>query len=254
MKATKIFIPSSKGKIAAVIHYTEHGSKGLAILCPGFLDSKDYPHLVQLADSLTGLGYTAVRFDPTGTWESDGDIADYTNTQYLADVKSVLEYMATINTYTFVLLGGHSRGGQISILYAAQDPRISAVLAIMPSSGKTFTNKRRTIFKEQGFKTSKRDLPNNKEQYREFRVPYSHVEDRDKYNVMEEVKKVRVPILFFAGEKDDLVLPEDVRLLFINANEPKQFTLLEGLGHDYRLNEEEITIVNKHILKQLSVY
>ena len=37
------------------------------------------------------LGYTVVRLQPTGTWDSEGDILDYTTTQYLVDVKHVLE-------------------------------------------------------------------------------------------------------------------------------------------------------------------
>ena len=126
-KVIKTKIPSSKGRLSAVIHYSKSESEKLAILCSGYLDSKDYKHLVSLAEVLNNAGYTVVRFEPTGTWESEGNISDYTNTQYLEDIKNVLEYMLSQKKYTYVLLGGHSRGGQLSIIYAARDSRISFV-------------------------------------------------------------------------------------------------------------------------------
>ena len=61
-----------QNRISAVIDYPETESKGLVILCPGYLDTKDYKRLVQLGIDLAQAGFTTVRFDPTGTWESDG--------------------------------------------------------------------------------------------------------------------------------------------------------------------------------------
>lgn len=62
------FISGPSGEVIAV---SIHGSVGriekLAVLCPGYLDSKDLPHLLVLADAFMDRGYTAVRFDPTGT-------------------------------------------------------------------------------------------------------------------------------------------------------------------------------------------
>ena len=123
-KIVKTKINSSKGEISATIHYPESKTNRLAVLCPGYLDSKDYTHLVRLAEALCKEGYTTVRFDPTGTWESEGYISDYTTTQYLEDIKSVIDYMIKESEYNYVLLGGHSRGGQVSILYAARDSRV----------------------------------------------------------------------------------------------------------------------------------
>lgn len=251
MKIEEIKIPSSKGNLAATIHYPEKKTERLAILCSGKLDSKDYKHLVGLADSLSKQGYTVVRFDVTGIWESDGDISDYTTTQYLEDIKKVLDYMLRQANFTHILLGGHSRGGQVSILYASQDPRISLVLGIMPSSKRTMTGQRYDEWKKTGFRVSYRDLPNDKSRKREFRVPFSHAKDMDQYDVIEDVKRIKVPIIFVAGELDDVVLPEYVKEIFDNANEPKMFIIIPGIGHDYRYNDSEVEMVNEKILNQL---
>jgi len=250
MKTEKAKIPSSKGNLAAIIHYSEKKTGKLAILCSGYLDSKNYRHLISLAETLSREGYTVVRFDSTGVWESDGNISDYTTTQYLEDIKNVIEYMLHQASYKHILIGGHSRGGQVAILYAARDSRISLILAIMPSSKRTTKmGQRYKDWQKTGTSTSYRDLPDNKEQKREFHIPYSHAVDKDKYDVVEDVKKIKVPIIFIAGELDDLCSPELVRGIFDSANEPKKLSLISGIGHDYRFNDDEIKLVNKNILK-----
>ena len=244
-----IKIQSSKGKIAVVIHRPRIKTEKLAILCPGHLDSKDYSHLVYLANDLAVLGYTVVRFDPTGTWDSDGSISDYTTTQCFVDIRSIIEYMLRAENFKDILLGGHSRGGVVSKLYAVRDPRVSVVLAIMPpySLIRTVNKDKIEKWKVEGFRTSVRDIPNSQEK-KEFKVPYSEVEDGKQYDVLNDVEKLHTPLILVAGELDDVILPEDVRLIYNKANEPKQFILLEGINHDYRHNIDEIKKVNQLVL------
>jgi alpha-beta hydrolase superfamily lysophospholipase len=252
MKVEKIKIPNNKGKnIAAVIHYPEIKTEQLAIICPGYLDSKDYNHLVKLAEALTEHGYVSVRFDPTGTGESEGDISEYLTSQYLEDVKSTLEYMLKVAKYSHVLLTGHSRGGMISILYASRDSRISEVVSIMPSSPKTIQGKRYDDWETKRFAISTRDIPNTTEK-REYRVPYTHVIDRMKFNVFEEVKNLHVPIVLVAGELDTIVLPEHVKEIFDLAHEPKKLILMKGFEHGYRHDPLKISQVNEKILEAIT--
>ena len=246
----QVRIQSGNNKLSAVVDRPKVKTDKLAILCPGYLDSKDYDGLRLLAEDLTNLDYTIVRFDPTGTWGSEGTIDQYTTTQYLEDIKNVLEYMLTEFGYQHILLGGHSRGGQLSLLYTARDPRISTVIAIMPSSSYTLTKETRYSWGKDGIRFSKRDIPGSNE-IKNFYVPFSHALDRDKYNVLEEVKKIRVPIIFIAGELDNLVLPEHVKGIFEAANEPKKFVIVKGIGHGYRRSISEIKEVNKQIIREL---
>jgi pimeloyl-ACP methyl ester carboxylesterase len=248
----KIKILNNKGQtLDAVIHRPKEKTLRLAVLCPGYLDSKDYDHLVTLADLLANQGYTAVRFDPTGTWKSEGDISEYLTSQYLEDIKSVIEFMLGQDGYTHILLGGHSRGAQVSIMYAAKDSRVSEVLSIMPSTPKTMVGERYDQWKERGYEISKRVIPGTKE-IREFGVSYAHVTDRQKFNIFDEVKKVHVPLVLIAGETDAIALPEDVKQIYDLANEPKKFILIEGIGHDYRNNPSEIDTVNKKVLEAIT--
>ncbi|MHB8870875.1 MAG: alpha/beta hydrolase [Candidatus Doudnabacteria bacterium] len=247
----QIKIPSGKNKLSAVINDPNEKTDKLAILCPGFLDSKDYNGLLLLARDLANLGYTVVRFNPTGTWDSEGSIEKYTTTQYLKDIQNVLEYMLKESEYKHILLGGHSRGGQISLLYAARDSRISEIIAIMPSSPYTFTKEIRENWGKDGVRLVKRDIPEGNGT-KDFHVPFSHALDRDQYNVIEDIKKLHIPIIFIAGELDHLVKPEHVKNIFEIANNPKKFILLKNIGHDYRHNISQVEEVNKQILKELT--
>jgi esterase/lipase len=243
----KISIQNSRGKnLSAIVSYPKEPAKKLAIVCPGFLDSRDYDHLLSLAGMLAARGYTVARFNPTGTWDSEGDISQYTLTQYLSDTDSVLSYMLQKGNYSEVLLGGHSRGGMMCLLFAAQDNRVSKVVAIMPSSNRTVQGKTYEEWKANGFHISKRDIPGTSGM-REYTVPYSHVEDKAKYDVVADVKKIHIPTLYITADKDTIVLPEYVKEIYNNANEPKKLILLEGIGHDYRENSHEIERVNAEI-------
>ena len=194
-------------------------------------------------------GYTVVRFEPTGTWGSDGDISQYTTTQYLKDVKNVLEYMLKKFNFNHILIGGHSRGAHISLLYAERDPRISFVIGIMPSSKDTAIDDRYEQWKTKGFAVSYRDLPGHRARRIMFRVPFSHLEDHLKYDVVKDVRKIRVPLILIAGKLDTICPPEGIKKIFDSANEPKKFVIIPKIGHDYRYNDNEVKVVDMAILR-----
>jgi len=248
MKIIKQFVEGSKGKIAIAIHTPKEQISKLAILCPGYLDSKDYAGLVALADALCEHGYTVVRMDSTGVWESEGNIEDYTVSQYLSDVTSVLDYMLLKDNYEEILLSGHSRGALVAILYAAKNERVTKVLAIMPSYGFDIRDK----WDRNGIRLSRRDLVNNSELNREYAVPISYMDDIEQYRPIESVQKIHVPIVFISGELDDVVLSKDVKALYDLANEPKYFAEIKGVEHDYRLDVEQVKKLTKKAISLLN--
>lgn len=227
---------------------------GLVILLPGHLDSKDYNHLVSLAGDLVNSGYTVARIDPSGTWDSAYSKSEYSITQILNDTREVLDEVYLDRTFKNIIMVGHSLGGMLSLLYAARDARISAVVAIMPPYAFVRPNNKeekdeKSQWAKDGFKTSKRDMPGKSNEFREFKLPYSVVVDSMGYNVLDEVPKLHIPVLLIAGELDDVIPPVDVGLIFNKANEPKEFIVLKGIDHDYRLKEEDIKKVNCEVLK-----
>lgn len=251
----KVRIKTSKKKgISAVIHEPKRlSNNGLAIILPGFLDSKDYSNIIDLAMLFSNLGYEVVRFDPTGTWESGGTIDDYSITQYLDDIKDVFAYMVARRgvNYERTVIAGHSLGAMMAIIYAAQNQNTQGVLAIMPpqsfirpeNMGQRFSE-----WKKQKYKVSTRDLPQDGSNHRKYKVSYSFVKDSLKYDALDEIKKIKVPVILIAGEDDDLITPEHVNDLYESASDPKDFQVINGIEHDYRYNKKDIVKVRKVVL------
>lgn len=250
MKTLKAKIKSTYGYLSACIESPDIKTDKLAILCPGYLDYKDYAHLSSLSHSLSKDGYTVVRFDPTGTWDSDGDISMFSLSQYLEDIKNVLEYMLDSSKFKNILLGGHSLGGSVSLIYATIDHRISQVLAIMSALTPQDEEKCKK-WMDQGYILSSRDIPNTLNEKREYIVPYSFLVDRIKRTNINELKNIKVPVILVAGELDEEDTVDEVKETYDHINEPKRLIVIPGIAHGYRRNENEINIVNEEILKSL---
>ena len=250
-------INTDKGYVSSAINLPSVAVKGVALLMPGYLDSKDYDGLAELGKDLAELGYVAIRFDATGTWDSSGRIQDYTTTQRLKDIDFVLYYVKENYSSLPIWFMGHSMGGMIALLYAARHNTIAGVVAIMAPYAFVRPNNKEEKDEESqwakdGFHISRRDLPDNPSEKREFKVPYSIVIDSYQYDVSKEVKNIKAPILLIAGEKDDVVVPADVELIYKEASQPKEIITIPNVGHDYRHHSDEIKIVNSAVINYLN--
>jgi alpha-beta hydrolase superfamily lysophospholipase len=230
-------------------------TKKLAVLLPGFLDTKDYEHLIQLGISLQSHGYTAVSFDPPGIWESRGPIEHYSITNYLQSIDAVIAYEEQKNkTPLSVVLCGHSLGGMLAILGGIKNSHVTAAVAIMPPQSfiRPENYERRVIqWKQNIYKESIRDNPANPKTSTTFFLPYSFVTDALEYSAIRDVSKFTKPILLLAGELDTHITPAHVEELYKKANEPKEYVVLSGIGHNYRTDKEQIKKVNDTILQFL---
>lgn len=213
----------------------------LALVLPGRLDTKDYPSMRSHVDYLANRGYYAASFDPPGTWESEGDISLYSMTTYKQAIDELIEILGNKPT----LLIGHSRGGSIVMLAGPKNPYVVAGIMVMshPSFVPVEGDKPDLEWKERGFKLNRRDIPGS-EEFKEYQLPYSFVEDQEQYDMREDLKKWRVPKLFVYGERDVTVKPEVVREAYQLAVEPKELASIPW-DHDYRQSQEMITKVNK---------
>lgn len=224
-------------------------SPKLALVLPGKLDTKDYPHMKSHVDYLSEKGYFSLSFDPPGTWGSPGDISLYTMTNYLTAINELIEYFG--NKQTFVV--GHSRGGSMAMLAGTRNPNVTEFAAIMsyfnPSMVDLDYDKK---WMDTGFKLSKRDVPYSNKS-KEFKLPYSFHEDEIKYDVIEDLKKSQKPKLFIYGRNDTTVRPEIVKTAYEASSQPKQLCAIDS-DHNYRLHTELIDKVNAFIGEFLDKY
>lgn len=224
--------------------------QGIAILLPGFLDSKDYASSVVLAHTLPTIGITAVRFDPRGTWHSGGRPADCTTTQQIHDITTILDMLPHCDPDRRILIG-YCYGGYVAALSATSEQRVTEVVAIMPTRSFLWTedyDESKDTWRIDGERCYIRDLPDLTGSVT-VQVPYSVVEDAKSYRAAGSWENLRQPILFIAGEDDGYITPDGVRALHDKCgSQRKELAVLSGVQHDYRYEEKQIETVDRTVL------
>ena len=74
------------------------------------------------------------------------------------------------------------------------------------------------------------------------KLKYSHWEDRLKYDILDDVNKLTMPVLMIVGSLDDGALPKHQKILYNALPGPKEFHIIEGGPH---------TFVDEDHLKQI---
>ncbi|MDO8582926.1 MAG: alpha/beta fold hydrolase [bacterium] len=252
----KVFILNKKNqKLAAVIHRPQtQGKFPAVILLHGFTGNKEEQHIKQLAIDLARNNFVAIRFDASGYGESEGTTEkDYRLTNYFNDAESVYEYLKNLAYVDKDHIGlfGHSVGAMLTILFAAKHPEVIALAPVSPPYQLETHYRLRGIWKnwkDTGYVEKK------ERNGRMVKIPYAYLEDAKQYNALDEVSKIKNPILFILGTKDINVIPEETEKLYEKANQPKELFVVDGMDHFYKNFPDKLTIVNKKILEFYKKY
>jgi pimeloyl-ACP methyl ester carboxylesterase len=233
-------ISTTSFELAAYVQGDSSADK-LALVLPGLLETKDYAHMRSHVDCLAGLGYLAVSFDPPGTWESPGDIADYTVTNYLQSIDELIGHFGERPTF----LMGHSRGATAAISAGCTNPHVRAFAPVMPAYiDGAYQGKIDEVWKRTGVRMLERDPPPGDVSGRKvFALPYSFFVDQIEHDITDELSRCEKPKLFIYGTQDPGATRETVGGFYDIAAAPKQLSAIES-GHSYRRNEAAIEAVN----------
>lgn len=231
-------IQTSNFKIAANIKGDKEAGK-VAILMPGRLDTKDYANFASHLDFFAERGYYALAIDPPGTWESPGNLSDYTTSTYLKAVDELIDYLGNRPT----LLLGHSRGGATAML-ASSNPAVNSLVLVNAAYGKPSAPNPKEI--SNGVLRESRDLPPGDTRTEEqviFNLPLKYFGDGAKHDPLGSLQKFSKPKLIVHATKDEFVTLDRVKGIYDSLLDPKMFLEID-CTHDYRLYPEEISIVN----------
>jgi dipeptidyl aminopeptidase/acylaminoacyl peptidase len=66
------------------------------------------------------------------------------------------------------------------------------------------------------------------------RLPWSHMEDRLKYDLLTDAHKLTMPVLLIVGDKDDSTPPEHIELFYETLQEPKELHIVPDAHHTFR--------------------
>lgn len=257
MKEEKVFIKNRKNQNISVLIEEHSNSKGIAFIMHGLSGFKEQEQIEIFAAALKESNFTVIRFDTTNTLgESDGRYEDATITNYYEDLVDVIEWSSEQEWYQepFILLG-QSLGGISVSLYAEKYP--DKVLGLAPIStlvsGKLSIEAHQLYRAEEleNWKSSgwKEEISRSKPGVIK-RLPWSHMVDRLKYDLLQDVSNLTMPVLLIFGENDTSVPHEHRLILFEALPDPKEMHIIKNSPHTFQ-TKEHLNELNNILLKWL---
>jgi len=237
----KLFIQNRKGQKMSVLIEENGAHKGLAFVMHGLGGFKEQPHIETFAKAFFEKGFTVVRFDTTNTLgESEGKYEDATITNYYEDLEDVIAWAKTQSWYQEPFaLAGHSLGGISTALYAERHPK--EVLALAPISTVVSAKLRIEAYEKYD--------PESLEEWKKTgwmieeskskpgvikRLPWSHMEDREMYDLLPNAHNLTMPILLIVGSEDLGTPHEHQNMLHDAIAGPKELHVIKGAPHTFR--------------------
>lgn len=235
----KLFIKNRRGQKVAVVVERAEPQKGLAFVMHGLGGFKESAQTRSVAEALLESGCTVVTFDTTNTFgESDGRYEDATTTNYYEDLEDVIAWSAEQPWYAepFVL-AGFSLGGLCVALYAERyTAKVKALTLIgtVISGALSITGHADHEEWRQWKETGWRVTPSESKPGAIKCLPWSHMEDRLRYDLLSEAHKLTMPVLLVVGEKDESYPPGHQRILYAALPGPKELHIISGAPHTFR--------------------
>jgi len=175
---------------------------------PAFLVSHgnggDRAGLTDLAAALNGRGHSVLLYDYRGFAGNTGQPSEEGTA---ADARAAQAWLAKQPGVDKIVYFGESLGAAVTLGLAVEKPPAAVIL--------------RSPF------TSLHEVAS--EHY-----PVVGKLLADRYPSIDRIGKVHVPVMVIAGDRDDTVPLEMSRRLYDAANEPKQFVMVPGAGHNDR--------------------
>lgn len=108
--------------IRGSLHHAGHSSAPWVVFCHGFTGHRIGPGylFVKLARALNSTGFSCLRFDFTGSGESDGLFRDSTVATMEQDLTFIIKELQQQHSPSKIILLGHSFGGMIAAMHAGE--------------------------------------------------------------------------------------------------------------------------------------
>ena len=195
--------------------------RNLVVIGHGLTSDKERPWSEGLSLRLQERGIPSLRIAWSGNGESEGSFPDSTISKEVKDLGSVLDALPGWN----ISYIGHSMGGAVGLLRAAQDARICGLVSLAAITHSA-------AFFDRLFG----DLPLGEPLLDKPHCPLGEALGADMRAIgttLGFASSVRIPWLIVHGVEDDVVPAQDSVDLHGAAPAEAQLVLLEGVDHSF---------------------
>lgn len=217
--------------------------KGAVVIVHGFKGFRTWGPWPALARALALAGHAAVNFDfsrngigPDGEFTALDLFRENTHTREQDELRTVVDALAsgglTGRKIRRVGLLGHSRGGGASILHAAEDERIAALvtLAAIADIPSRWTRQQLAAWRRGDNvwienQRTKQKMPIAPEYWADVQA------NRDRLDITAAAARVTQPWLIVHGDADATVPVQDAQTLFAAAGDDAELMRVEGADH-----------------------
>ena len=247
-----IILSGSKEKpILLDFYYKRTGKpKPILIFSHGFKGFKDWGHFDLLAQAFADAGFIFVKFNFSynGTTPKQpidfADLEAFGNNNYsieLDDLGCVIEYVLKKQPYILnkefdfskLYLLGHSRGGGISILKAAEDKRVTKLItwASVSQFGQFLPSDNIEEWKKDGvIHTFNSRTKQNMPLY--FQLMQDLVENADRLDILNLLPSIHCPFLIVHGTNDTTV-PLEMAMQLKEKSVTGELKIIENSDHTF---------------------
>ncbi|PON96023.1 Alpha/beta hydrolase fold [Trema orientale] len=248
IRQRRVIVNSNGEKLVGILHDT--GSKELVIVCHGLQSSKERIPMVNLAAALEKERISAFRFDFSGNGESEGSFRYGNYYREANDLRDVVQHFRGENLATIAIVG-HSKGGNVVVLYAAKHNDVHTVVnisgrfdlerGIEGRLGKDFLQR----IKQDGFI----DVKNKRGKF-EYRVTEESLTDRLTTDTRGACKSIdpNCRVLTVHGTMDKIVPVEDA-FEFNKFIPNHKLRIVEGADHEYTWHQDELASIVLDFIK-----
>lgn len=219
----------------------DSSANSCVILCHGLsVDKEEKGAFTRLAAILSAEGFHTFRFDFRGCGKSSGMSTDYTITDAVTDLNSVIAYIKTSGYTAFIILAASFSGGCVSY-YAGQNPKElhgvvlwNALIDYEEKINPT-TERNRQAWGEVALESIKKqgyvERPNG------FRLGKKLMDNIYSLKPWQELLKYKGPLVFIHGTADNFV-PHSYSLKYAKELPQAKVVLIEGAEHGFHDTED----------------
>ena len=228
-----------RGDLYVPQNATVEGKVPAVILCPGLTASRGDSLFNGIASSVQRAGMACVKFDFNGHGESDGKLTDMTVLNEKEDLEKIYEYVRTLDFVdeSRIAVLGHSQGGAVAGLFAAEHPELAAMVLCASASISIQNAVRTGEFLYTKFDPE--NLPDSIPSFGDKYLGKRYFEDLRGVDLTEALAKYNGPACIVNGVWDKLVPVSDSQI-YHELMPQSELHILDSLGHSYHQNPGKV--------------